>query len=282
LKTTVAFGNLSHREVTMGEGADVKTKKPSEAMAVVMLLWPLAGVALIWLWIANRGLDEAPMQSLLLVVVVVIGGTALLAAADAARLEMAPPIWFALVALLWVVGYPLFLFRRSRRGAKNFVFNGVVCMLAFAGSAAAMASRLQTRLVGYEHAMKKIEGRMNVRTLAEAAAAYYQDKKQFPPSAPLTPAKSCCEQGGRCLPADKNWAGETWTALRFSVDVPHYFQYEFVSSGTGSDATFKVRAVTELDCDGKKSFFERSGRVTEDGNVYLGEMDTEEGPSLWP
>lgn len=87
---------------------------------------------------------------------------------------------------------------------------------------------------------------------------------QFPASAPLTPPQRCAPNpDGRCQPNPANWQHPTWQALNFSVDDPHYFQYEFVSDGR----SFTARAIGDLDNDGVTSTFERSGEFNLDGTV---------------
>jgi type IV pilus assembly protein PilA len=81
---------------------------------------------------------------------------------------------------------------------------------------------------------------------------------QFPDAAPATPAVSCCAlTGGRCVPAASQWQVPTWKALGFSLDDPHYYQYEFLSAA----GAFTARAYGNLDCDANFSTFSMSGRI---------------------
>ena len=63
----------------------------------------------------------------------------------------------------------------------------------------------------------------------------------------------------RCIPDASLWTTASWEALKFSMDDPHYYQYAFVSSGTGNTAEFTARAHGDLDCDGFVSTFEMWG-----------------------
>jgi hypothetical protein len=58
------------------------------------------------------------------------------------------------------------------------------------------------------------------------------------------------------------WEGPTWQALAFNLSDPHYYSYEYVSSGTGTTAVFTARALGDLDGDRTYSTFERSGGAT--------------------
>lgn len=81
---------------------------------------------------------------------------------------------------------------------------------------------------------------------------------QFPPSAKVN-GKSCCEfPEGKCPGEASEWEGPTWSALKFQVNEPHYYRYEFTSEGTGTEAKATVTAYGDLDCDGVESTFSRT------------------------
>src|SRR5205823_4702955 len=118
-------------------------------------------------------------------------------------------------------------------------------------------------------ASKTTEAVENVRKIAEGARAYYEEHHEFPPSVRLSPARGtcCASPGQKCVPDPTLWENPTWKALRFSMDVPHYYLYEFKSTGTGKDAKFSVAAHGDLDCDNTFSTFEMVGGVDADGHV---------------
>ena len=63
---------------------------------------------------------------------------------------------------------------------------------------------------------------------------------------------------------------ETWNALKFSIADPHYYAYEYESTGsgsTGSASLFTARARGDLDGDSAESTFERVGTVNDDMEV---------------
>ena len=80
---------------------------------------------------------------------------------------------------------------------------------------------------------------------------------QFPAAAPLTPGT--VPTGVRTQDAVTTWDTPSWNALTFSISDPHYYCYQYDSSGTGTSAQFTARAVGDLDGDGTFSTFERSG-----------------------
>lgn len=75
-----------------------------------------------------------------------------------------------------------------------------------------------------------------------------------PAAAALTPAATCCDQGGTCTPDAKTWDDPAWRALAFSIDGAYRYQYQYIPDASGLSAT--VRAVGDLDCDGKTSLYE--------------------------
>jgi hypothetical protein len=105
---------------------------------------------------------------------------------------------------------------------------------------------------------KASEADMMVRMLADGARAAVMEGGALPPSAgPTPPPGTCCQQGGRCMPSADLWSAPTWQALRFSIDDPFAYSYQFVSDGT----SFTARAIGDLDCDGDYATFEITGQV---------------------
>ena len=75
-----------------------------------------------------------------------------------------------------------------------------------------------------------------------------------PLAAGPTPRSACCDAGGTCAPDAATWSTPGWQALRFSIDAPYRYTYEYLPDPGGSAAL--VRAVGDLDCDGKSSRYE--------------------------
>ena len=90
---------------------------------------------------------------------------------------------------------------------------------------------------------------------------------QFPNTAALTPGT--VPSGARVLTATWN-NNETWNALKFSIADPHYYAYEYESTGSGSPGSsslFTARARGDLDGDAAESTFERVGTVNDQREV---------------
>ncbi len=94
----------------------------------------------------------------------------------------------------------------------------------------------------------------------------------FPQSVARTPA--AIPRAVRVVDPAGAWNQPTWEALSFAISDPHYYSYEYVSSGGSSTAMFSARGVGDLDGDGRASTFERSGRLTPTGEM-------QGSPGIW-
>ena len=132
---------------------------------------------------------------------------------------------------------------------------------------------------------KTVEATTNVKKMYDGARSYFEEErnargsitplaKQFPtsPAAPNPAVNACCAQTGqKCDPgvaAEKNaWSDPAWSALKFSMDDPHYYWYTYIGAGTGSSSQFTASANGNLDCDAVYSTFEMTGAIASDGVV---------------
>lgn len=122
--------------------------------AVLLLAIPVIGTLLIWLWVGSMNLLQSPGSSLTLIMVAAIVGTATLAAMEAAKVGMVydrrngtygPAQWFLLVALLWIVGYPAYLFKRRHYALKNHLISGMAVAVLFVGSSVIMSAAIERK-----------------------------------------------------------------------------------------------------------------------------------------
>jgi hypothetical protein len=95
------------------------------------------------------------------------------------------------------------------------------------------------------------EAKEMLRYMAGMIRAEYGEREGRLPQqsvGPTPPVGRCCEQGGECLVEKELWADPAWRALRFTLDDPHRYSYEYQVVDGGRAAV--LRATGDLDCDG--------------------------------
>jgi len=130
----------------------------------------------------------------------------------------------------------------------------------------------------FQKRAKTSEATVNLRRIYDSSVSYFAEDRldasgnplprQFPVSTGPTPARELCSgEGGRFAPQAADWETPTWQALQFAVADSSYYRYEYRSAGTDGGASFTVRAIGDLDCDGELATFEMAGTVDESGSV---------------
>jgi hypothetical protein len=115
----------------------------------------------------------------------------------------------------------------------------------------------------YMKKSKRTEASLQLNKLAKNLKVAHVTDGAFPKGkVGPTPAKSCCEQGGKCAPDPAAWSDPVWQALDFTIDEPHLFRYSYESDGK----TAVVTAHGDLDCDGQEIQWVTTGNIGPDGN----------------
>jgi type IV pilus assembly protein PilA len=133
----------------------------------------------------------------------------------------------------------------------------------------------------YISASKQAEAKHNLLQIGRNARVAY-DTERVPevlePSAAQTSFRSLCAsatnmvpasaadiQGRKYMSAPSDWAGSAtagWKCLRFTIDVPQYYQYGYTASGASNPGdSFSAVAHGDLNGDGKLSTFEVTGKL---------------------
>ncbi|MCA9680085.1 MAG: hypothetical protein H6709_07775 [Kofleriaceae bacterium] len=102
-------------------------------------------------------------------------------------------------------------------------------------------------------------------TLVRAEIVARDGRLPQQPVGPTPPIGRCCEQGGQCVVEPSLWADPGWRALKFSLDDPHRYSYEYQPVDGGNAAI--LRATGDLDCDGIYGVVELRLDLDPDGHV---------------
>ena len=155
------------------------------------------------------------------------------------------------------------------RNRKGFTLIELMIVVAILGILAAVAI---PAFLKYIKRSKTSEATMNIRKIFDSSATYFASdwadasgdllEHQFPDSASTTPA---AVSNNKVTTPETTWAGTpTWVSLNFAVTDPHYYMYQYDSTGTASvdnDAQFTASAFGDLDGDTSLSTFVRFGSV---------------------
>jgi hypothetical protein len=112
------------------------------------------------------------------------------------------------------------------------------------------------------------EATKTLRYLAEHVRAEHAERGgRLPQQAvgPTPPVNRCCEQGGKCQVEKELWADPGWRALRFTIDDPHRYSYQYEPVDGGRAAV--LRAIGDLDCDSILATIELRLSPGEDGRL---------------
>jgi len=173
--------------------------------------------------------------------------------------------------------------RQNRK--SGFTLIEMMIVVAILGILASIAI---PAFVKYIRRAKTTEAVMNLRKLFDSSVAYYEQEysdrngrplpHQFPGAdqalGPAPGNNPCCDSQGpgteKCAPVTAPWQTPQWQALNFSVDDPHYYWYQYVATGRGTQARFTARAMGNLNCNLSYSTFERVGGVNPESGGVIG------------
>lgn len=118
---------------------------------IALLAIPVTACFLIWFWVGNMNLLQSPASALGLIGLSVVLSTAFIAAIEVSQY---PPshrqggafTWFFVMAALWIVSYPAYLYHRRRFGQPNYALVGVLVALIFAASLGSVWAVIDQRI----------------------------------------------------------------------------------------------------------------------------------------
>ncbi|MCA9564543.1 MAG: prepilin-type N-terminal cleavage/methylation domain-containing protein [Myxococcales bacterium] len=168
----------------------------------------------------------------------------------------------------------------THRVKKGFTLIEMMIVVAIIGLLAAIAIPAFSR---YVKRSRTSEALMGLRMVYNGAVTYYTVDHttvngailptQFPANDGPTPPVS--EIGiTRRDPEASDFSSATWHALNFDVSDPHYYAYQFDTTGTGAGSTFTATAFGNLDGDAVYSTYCRLG-TADVSNMVRG------SPGVW-
>ncbi|MHB8534752.1 MAG: zinc ribbon domain-containing protein [Sulfuricaulis sp.] len=137
-----------------GTSSEVAISKPAADYGMFLLAIPVVATMLIWFWVSGMNLLQSPGDTMALLMLATVLGTAIVAAMEASKVGMksdrkkgtyGPTAWFFIITLLWIIGYPVYLFKRKHFGLANRLIAGILVALVFVGSWSVMSSAIEAK-----------------------------------------------------------------------------------------------------------------------------------------
>lgn len=156
------------------QGGEAPNKSaPPADYGIVLMAIPLVATLLIWFWVGSMALIQGPSSTLGLILVANILGTAGVATLEASKAGMtanrqqktySPTAWFFIIVLLWIVGYPMYLYKRAAVGLANRLVPGIIIACVFLGSWGIMYAAIEAQMAEiradfeqFEYDMEELE-----------------------------------------------------------------------------------------------------------------------------
>lgn len=130
--------------------------KPAADYGIFLLAIPVVATMLIFFWVSEMNLLQSPSDTMNLIMIATIVGTAIVASMEAGKVGMktdrskgtySATSWFFIITMMWIVGYPVYLFKRKHFGLENRLVLGLFVTLLFLGSWGVMFSAIESKKI---------------------------------------------------------------------------------------------------------------------------------------
>ncbi len=168
---------------------------------------------------------------------------------------------------------------------RGFTLIELMIVVAIIGILASIAI---PAFIKYVKQSKTAEAGMNLKTMADGAAQYYEvdhytttglptANKQFPTvdgtlanqEESSVPVEGGPPAGTKYASTQDDWSQEPWKDLKFQIAKPQYFLYTYHSKNDPGPAEFSGRAEGDLDADTITSSFNVNGSTNASGEPIL-------------
>jgi len=149
---------------------DADSSKPTTDYGMFLLAIPVVTTMLIWFWVSGMNMLQSPGDTLTLLMLVTVLGTAIVAAMEASKVGMksdrkkgtySATAWFFLIALLWIICYPVYLYKRKHYGLTNRLVVGILVALIFIGSWGIMNSAIEQKKAEIRGNLEQMQQQLN-------------------------------------------------------------------------------------------------------------------------
>lgn len=153
-------------DLEKSSSVDAKTNTPAADYGLFLLIIPVISTCLIWFWVSGMNLLQSPGSTLDFIMIATVLGTAVVAAMEASKVGMksdkklgtySPTAWFFIIVLIWIIGYPVYLFKRKHYGLANRLAAGILVTLIFVGSFAIMSSAIDEKVNELQGAVQQLQ-----------------------------------------------------------------------------------------------------------------------------
>ena len=128
---------------------------------------PALASLLIWFWVGRMNLMQSPGSILMLIGVLTICSTAALAALEVSNTSQlrpagrSPTKWFCMIALLWFVAYPMYMYQRRQIGLPNRLLPACILALILCVSWSVMNSSIEARKAEVRQNLEEIRSQFS-------------------------------------------------------------------------------------------------------------------------
>lgn len=170
------------------QGAFVSTRGPDYGVALALI--PFVASALMWFWVGNMNLLQSPWAYFSLISIATMLGTAVLSymefkaaegARDAAELDDTPVTVLLAQLLIWIVGYPFYMAKRTRIGLPNLVLPALLGTVCFAIASGMIAAAIYKRQLAVQEAVFTMQDglRESQRQIEKASDEFQQRMREL-------------------------------------------------------------------------------------------------------